>query len=255
MHPDAILERTQWDTFWLPSDATQVDRPALGYTHCPRDQTYLNQVYRTRLSPDAVEAAIAEVVAAHAGRVSRWSLVPDSAPADLARHLEAAGYRRYGEHRGAVLPVDDWQTVHTGHTVRSVRTRAELEDLYAATGAAFGRDAHPGDAAAEAEVLECRDGSRVQRFVVYEGDRPVCGGGLNLYPELRFGFLWAGGTVPDARGRGAYRALLQARVQAARHTGLTAVGLYARTTTSLPIVQRLGFNTHGFMHSWDRPAS
>ena len=62
--------------------------------------------------------------------------------------------------------------------------------------------------------------------------RPVSGGGLNLYPDLGFGFLWAGGTVPDGRGRGAYRALLGARVQAARDAGLRAVGLYARVNTS-----------------------
>ena len=59
--------------------------------------------------------------------------------------------------------------------------------------------------------------------------------------------------MPGARGRGAYRALLQARVLEARRLGLGAVGLYARVATSWPIVSRLGFETLGTMVNWDRP--
>lgn len=42
------------------------------------------------------------------------------------------------------------------------------------------------------------------------------------------------------------------RVNDARRLGLGAVGLYARVTTSWPIVTRLGFETHGTMVCWDR---
>ena len=34
---DLTLERTQWDTFWLPDDARAIDRTALGYTTSAAD--------------------------------------------------------------------------------------------------------------------------------------------------------------------------------------------------------------------------
>ena len=43
-----VLERTQWDFFWVPSDVTIVDRPEIAYIHCARRVVYLNQVTRTR---------------------------------------------------------------------------------------------------------------------------------------------------------------------------------------------------------------
>lgn len=252
---DLTLERTQWDTFWLPDDARAVDRPELGYTTCPADFTYLNNVYRARLSESDVNAAVDEVRRAHEGRASRWSVVDASTPASLTRALQDAGYAAVHAHRATWLEVDRWTDVESGHTVRRVRDRATLEALLDVGAAAFGTRGRPDDAAMKQQLEACGPGQRVQRFVVFDGERPVSGGGLNLYPELGFGFLWAGGTVPDARGRGAYRALLGARVQAARDAGLRAVGLYARVNTSLPIVQRLGFTTGGWMHAWDRPVS
>lgn len=252
---DLTLERTQWDTFWLPDEARAVDRAELGYTTSPADFPYLNNVYRARLSEHDVEPAIEEVVRAHQGRASRWSVVDASTPDSLTRQLEGAGYSAVHAHRATWLSLDDWDDVSTEHDARRVEDRATLEALLDVGAAAFGTTARPDDAALDQQVEACAPGKRVQRFVVFDGDRPVSGGGLNLYPDLGFGFLWAGGTVPDARGRGAYRALLGARVQAAREAGLRAVGLYARVNTSLPIVQRLGFTTGGWMHAWDRPAS
>jgi GNAT superfamily N-acetyltransferase len=95
-------------------------------------------------------------------------------------------------------------------------------------------------------------GGRVHRFVVYEGAEPISYGAMTLFPALGFAMLWRGGTVPEARGRGAYRALLKERMRFADDKGIALVGLYAKLATSAPIVDALGFEGHGHMTFWDR---
>jgi GNAT superfamily N-acetyltransferase len=75
---------------------------------------------------------------------------------------------------------------------------------------------------------------------------------MNVHAGL--GFLWGGGTLPEARGRGAYRAVLAARMRRARELGLGWVGLQARADTSWPVVRRLGFQSDGSMVSWELAA-
>jgi hypothetical protein len=58
--------------------------------------------------------------------------------------------------------------------------------------------------------------------------------------------------VPEARGRGAYSAVLAARAKRAAQLGLRYIGLYAIGDTSAPIVARQGFARHGAMTYWQR---
>ena len=60
--------------------------------------------------------------------------------------------------------------------------------------------------------------------------------------------------MPEARGRGAYSTVLEARIRAASELGITHVGLYAVTDTSAPVVLRQGFERFGRMTYWDREA-
>ena len=46
MNADLLLERTQWDTFWVPPDTTVVDRPELLFTAHPGGAPMLNAVHR-----------------------------------------------------------------------------------------------------------------------------------------------------------------------------------------------------------------
>jgi GNAT superfamily N-acetyltransferase len=60
-------------------------------------------------------------------------------------------------------------------------------------------------------------------------------------PSDRGVFLIGGSTVPRARGRGLYRALVRARWDYAVERGTPALVTEAMVTTSYPILQRLGF--------------
>ena len=256
---DEILERAQWDLFWLrPGGATIVDRPEIRYLHSPDDQMYLNMVVRTRTSAARLPVVIDEVGAAHRHVRSRWLVCPHSEPASLADRLADHGYEDKAESYGYVMPVDAYQArAAPGISVRRVTTIQGLRDWYRVLNLAFGEsiDHNAAELAAQLEVLVAPE-ERSQGFVAYDDvtEQPISAGDLRLYPALGFGYLLAGCTVPEARGRGAYSALLAHRIEVARRRGIGLVGLYAIVATSAPIVERLGFVRHGPMSYWVRPA-
>src|SRR5262245_9667028 len=238
MSPDDILEMTQWDYFWVPGDVRVTDRPELLYFSCPRNTPLLNNVLRTRAEPERLPALIDEVCQAHQNVRSRWLVrdLPDWKP--LEKALGAAGYQPHVHTFATAIDVKEYAPRPAQDlVVRQVLDMQTLQDCVAVSEQAF-----PGTRAVTEEEL-ARDlenitgGTRVQRFVAYDSAtmRPISSGGMTLFPALRFGFLWAGGTIPEARGRGAYSAILKARVDRARDLGFDYVGLYAVTNTSAPI--------------------
>lgn len=247
----AVLERSQWDLFWLPADTLVVERLDFLQVVCPRPTPYLNSVLRVRVGADRADAVVAEASERFAPGVGRFMVTDtwDSGP--LVRSLAAAGWAEGDHHDVRVLDVDRWVS-GARVPVRRVEDMATLRDCVAAAGRAFGRADTSSAAELEADLRACTVGGRVRRFVAYDGSEPIGAGGLTAFPDLGFGLLWAGAVVPEARGRGAYRALLDARVAEARRMGLSRVGLYARVGTSNPIVARLGFERHGSMTFWDR---
>lgn len=257
MTPHERLERSTWDLFWLPDGVTVLDRPELLALRTPRPLRYLNAVYRTRADAARLPELVREVDAFHQGVDSRWAVVDTVDTSALEAQLSAHGYTPGHAHHARVIAVDRF-TPRPGSAVivRQVTDERGLRDCWRVSEAAFEQDGNYTDADVPAELAECTGaGARVQRFVAYLGEVPVSSGGINLYPELGIGFLWAGGTVPAARGRGAYSALVAARAACAAARGIELIGLYARVESSSPIVGAQGFANVGRMSYWERPAA
>jgi len=257
MRPDDILEMTQWDYFWVPGDVRVTDRPELLYYSCLRDVPMLNVVTRTRAESERLPALIEEVSRTHENVRSRWLVrdLPSWEP--LQRALDAAGYAPKIHTFASAIDVKEYEPRSAeGIVVRQVLDMQTLRDSVAVMGQAFGGSRAMTDEELARDLENCTQGTRVQRFVAYDEAtmEPVSSGGITLFPALRFGFLWAGGTIPEARGRGAYSAILKARIDRARELGFEYVGLYAVTDTSGPIVYRQGFQRYGTMTYWERPA-
>ncbi len=255
MSPDQVLERTQWDLFWVPPDARVVDRPELLYVCCDRPVGYLNSCLRIRGAQSDLPGLVAELSAAHAGVLSKVQVNPQCQSTALERALTAAGYAAGDRHHGMSIAVDDHaRTPPDDLVVRPVRDRQGLADWDHAHGLAFGRplDRDPGETALE--LARAVPGNRVQRFVAYDRStgEPLASSAMTAFDDLGFGMCWGGGTVPSGRGRGAYTALVSARIAMARTLGLARIGLYARVGTSAPIVSRQGFERHGVMTFWER---
>ncbi len=256
--PDDVVERSQWDFFWVPADAVVVDRPDVAYVSCPRPSPFLNCVTRTRAMPDELHDLIEEVGEAHGHTTSRWLVRHRPETEALARALEAAGYAPAYEHRACLVEVDRFQPrAVSGITARVVSCREELLAVIRVAEAAFGSRTQFSPAEIDQYLEECtRPGGRVRRFLAYDESTgaPLSAGGMTLFPDLGFAYFWGGGTIPEARGRGAYSAVLAGRIEEARAAGLRSVGLYARIDSSAPVVRKQGFELHGTMSYWDRPA-
>ncbi|MEW6074125.1 MAG: GNAT family N-acetyltransferase [Planctomycetota bacterium] len=255
---DDLLERTQWDFFWVPADVAIVDRAEILYVTSPRDHFLFNQVTRTRAAAARIPALVEEVAAVHAGRRSRWLVRESIERGPLEAELARAGYAAKQECFACALAVADHRPRPApGITVLPVDSRARLLDCIAVANRAFAEPRPVEEEDLRRQLAECASpGARVHRFVAYDEatGAAIASGGLTLFPALRFGFLWAGATVPEARGRGAYSAVLAARVRRAAERGIDRVGLYAIPATSAPVVLRQGFSRHGTMTYWDRPA-
>lgn len=252
MDLDEALERTQWDLFWVPPTVRVVDRPEVLYLSSEEPDPYLNSVVRARIAEARVDEVVAEVAAAHPTS-SRWMLGPLGRTDALEAALGRNGYGPTHEHHA-------WARACAAHVSRrsalEVRAIADLDDIRAADSVmvrAFGRSGALDDERLAIDLTQCtRLGTRIHRFVAWLDGEPVATAGLNVFPSLDLGLLWGGCTVAEARGLGAYHALLDARVAVARGHGIRRVALYARNQTSGPIVERLGFERHGPMTYWER---
>lgn len=87
--------------------------------------------------------------------------------------------------------------------------------------------------------------------VAYLDGRPVGSGGLTIAgSDAR---LWGGVVLPEARGRGVYRAVLAARLAYGRAAGADLAIVKGRVQTSGPILRRAGFAAFGQERSWLLP--
>jgi hypothetical protein len=245
-----------WDLFWVPEDVSIVDRPDFLALRCERPLQMLNSVLRTDTTPDRIDALVDEGRALHAHTTSRWWVADTRPMTVLEAALRRGGYSPAHHHEARGIDVASFRAKTPGDvTVYAIDSVERMRHSVAVANEAFGRTDSYNDAELARDVALCtQPGARVHRFVAYDrADAPVASAGMTSFPELRFGFLWGGGTIPSARGRGAYFALLSTRLALAREIGLSLVGLYARTATSAPIVTRCGFERWGEMTYWDRP--
>ncbi len=260
MNPAQLLERTQWDFFWVPQipGAGIVDRPEIAYIHCDRPIVYANTVVRTRAPAERLPALLDEVAAAHAAHGSRWLTADTFDHRPLEAALAARGYEPAFRHDAVALAVEAFTPRRSpGITARVVDDMASLRDAYTVLAAAFGGTAPTDPEIYDRALVGCTaPAARTRRVVAYDAHgAPLATGAFNVYPELGIAFLWGGGTVPEGRGRGAYSAVLATRIEQLRRAGVKWAGLYARRETSAPIVKKQGFEVHGWMTYWDRPAA
>ena len=189
-------------------------------------------------------------VARDLGRDRLWWTVSDTTrPVDLEDEI----VRRGGTvvERSDVLAFDLSQGrvpdlgVPGDVEVHRVVDRGDVLESLVISQLAFGGN-EPDDAEVDLSVAEVdrglADGSS-GRVLASVGGRPASTGGWTLAgPVARF---WGAGTHPDLRGRGAYRAVLEARLQHVVGAGATLALTHGRVETSSPILRSVGFRRYG----------
>lgn len=184
------------------------------------------------------------------GQQVEWKVFSHDGPPGLERSLAAAGFVAGGPETFLAFDLDAADLPAPpaeGVSVRRVTDRAGVEDLVVANAAAFGAS-EPWRV--EALTPRLNDGS-LALYVAYADDgRPISSGRLELAPGRPFAGLYGGGTDPEFRGRGVYRALVAARAAEARRLGVRYLTVDARAT-SRPILQRLGFTPLASITGWE----
>jgi hypothetical protein len=202
-------------------------------------------VQRLRLDGEDVTATVDEVrdLLARRGRTAAtWEVGSSARPQGLVARLQALGMRDFDEPHvvGMVLGgTPAWSVPDV-----EVRRAASVDDYVAAAAImaeGFGEAPEADDVAREraARALAAeRDVGRDVTFLAFLDGAPVAAAKANVTPHALV--LGAAATRTAARGRGAYRALVAARLEEARRLGapwlVTQAGSMSR-----PILQRLGF--------------
>lgn len=183
------------------------------------------------------------------GREQLWWRVSDQTrPWGLEAELVARGAVLTERTDVLALPLEHGCTdfrVPADVSVRRVLDEQALRDVYVVERDAFG-SAEPtteqiGDGLRELEVG--RDDDSVGRFVAYVDGAPAGAGGWGVVGGVCR--LWGGCTHTSWRGRGAYRAVLEARLTTAAAAGATLGLTHGLVDTSSPILRRLGFRRYG----------
>ncbi|MCX5400899.1 GNAT family N-acetyltransferase [Streptomyces sp. NBC_00102] len=200
------------------------------------------------LDEEGAEAAVAAQLA-HYGALGaalgvasfEWKVYSHDRPAGLADRLGAAGFVPEPPETLMVAAVADLPAdagPPAGVELREVRDEAGVRLMAEAHEAAFGRDA-----SWLRDHMLARLAAAPEEFfglVAVADGLPVSSARMELYPGTSFAGLWGGGTHPEWRGRGIYRALVAHRARTAAAHGVEYLQVDA-SADSAPILARLGF--------------
>lgn len=223
-------------------DTEVIDRPGWHQVITPSiTMGALNDVSLAVLPPDEVEPAIDRVLADYRARgaVVRWFVGPDWGPADFGERLERRGLARsevWAMARAiASAPVE--VPVEVEHVAGEGEGLEAFSDVMARGWSADRTVLH---ALHRAQVTH--PSGRVRLYLARADGVPAGAGGYIVASE-RTAYLVGAVVLPEFRGRGLYRALVDARIEDARRRGLTLAVSHANAQTSAPILERQGFVT------------
>jgi GNAT superfamily N-acetyltransferase len=197
------------------------------------------------LDAGTADAVIAEQVAffADRGEQFEWKLYSYDQPHDLGERLAAAGF--VAEEAEALVVADAGQiaghdgadgVLPGGVRLIPVTDEAGVELMIDVHDRVFGPDPQ-----LRGRLLEQLRNSPEFNVLVLAmaGDTPVCAARVS-FDATDFAGLWGGGTLPQWRGRGIYRAMVGYRARLAAERGYRYLQVDA-SPMSRPILERLGF--------------
>jgi GNAT superfamily N-acetyltransferase len=200
----------------------------------------------SELGPGNADAVIAGEVAFFGGRGQEfeWKLYDYDEPADLAERLVAAGFVPeepesfvVAEVAAIVAALKDTR-LPDGVRIEQVTDAAGVNTMKEVGELVFGEDRSDLSASILAQLES--DPDLVGLFVAIAGDLPVSAARIEFLPDTEFTGLWGGGTLPQWRGQGIYRALVRRRAELAAERGYRYLTVDA-SPDSRPILERLGF--------------
>ena len=252
---DHLLAQTANDTWWMPERVVRVTRPEIRYTYDPEGVSEYCDLQWIDPNLSEYDALIQEVVEAHkpSGNCS-FLLSSITASPTLIAVLRSKGFV-------CIESADAWTIdVNTPRPpipddieVRRVQSLDGIRDMELVMDQCFPLFERSSEETLQQNLqATLGDDARCLRFVTYDrqSQSPLAAAALNLYPEQKLGFMWGGATIPEARQRGVYSALITARMKIVQTLAYSRLGLYALRGSSGPIIKRQNFNKHGPISFW-----
>ncbi len=180
-------------------------------------------------------------VFAERGERFEWKLHAHDRPADLAQRLRAAGFVPADAETiviGPVAGVAGVPRLPAGVSLREVSDRTDLDRIVLMKQAIWEEDFSWLAGGLEAE--RAVDADALTIVVAEAGDAIVCAAWARFVRGTDFVTLWGGGTLPEWRSRGIYRAIVAYRANLAAERGFRYLQVDA-SDESKPILERLGF--------------
>jgi GNAT superfamily N-acetyltransferase len=217
------------------------------YTLCIGAGSTWNTVQRQRFRLEEVDDVLAEVRAALRGRGrarTQWEVGSSAPPGLVEALLERGLVPDKDPYAVALVLTHQPPPVAEGFTARRVERLEELEASAEVQWEAFGATPEEIEDARRLLPERFRTSPHL-RHSVWLGGRIVSTG--TSTPTEHGLLLYGGATHPEARGRGAYRALIRARWDDAVALGTPAL-VTQGGSMSRPILERLGFEQVGEVH-------
>lgn len=251
--PDRVAEASaEW--VYLPEDARS--HAADDYSLIAYPESWVLPTQVTRIRSDRPAAELIDEVSSLArswGRpVVSWWIAPQTVPKGLERELVAAGARL--QETVTVLALDLTGGVPDFAVPDGIRAEIVTDETGLRSFAEVNRETWDGPEPTDEQLTRWRreaESGESLRAVGWVDGVPAAAAGVSVVDDVAR--LWGGATLSRLRGRGAYRAVLQARLAAAREQGATLGLVKGRVETSAPILLRLGFEPHGEERAYALP--
>jgi GNAT superfamily N-acetyltransferase len=208
----------------------------------------------SRLTHDDADEVIAAEIARAAEASFEWKLYSHDRPADLPDRLRAAGLTPDPVETLMVAEIAELDLSVTdpdGVQLAVVDDPAGVDAMQRVHDDVFGPGStHPSTIEAVRTALGMQP-RPIEAVIAWAGDVAVSAGRVEFHEGTDFASLWGGGTLPEWRGRGVFRALVGHRAVLARERGYRYLQVDA-LPTSRPILQRMGFQPLAETTPWVR---
>jgi len=220
------------------------DSPGLSWIESNLDFSLFNQVFLTKLRPEAAEEAIEEVLSNFETRslTFEWPVLPGTEPADLPARLGRHGFIFEGDKPAMVIDLKRLTANPSPPAkllIRKIESDEDLQVFMHVTKRAF--EVSNRDHGVFLDILRSLGVGSRSRYECYLGildGQPVATSMLFRTGRVA-GVYWIG-TVPEGRGKGVGTQMTMKPLLDARKAGLGIATLQA-TAMGEPVYRRVGF--------------
>ena len=173
-----------------------------------------------------------------------WKLYSYDEPADLAARLIAAGFRPEEPESLMIAAIEEITSALSaaelppGVSLERATDEAGVDRLVRVHELVFGEDESELRASLLAQLASAPETTEL--VIAMAGDEPVSSARTEFLAGAEFAGLWGGGTLPQWRRKGIYRALVRYRAELAATRGYKYLTVDA-SDQSRPILDRMGF--------------